>query len=181
MAIEATDPGALVVAGNVLAHGAGAWVAHDYWREVERSPAVAWYRANRGGDPWNVVGFHPYAYSPLDGGLQEQIGRLRDVQRAHGDAAPIALSEYGWHTDSDGGDDYQRTTLAEQADLVRDTFRVAREERLAFVVWFNYLDWDEGHYGLREIADGRNSTPGNWKPSGRAFCEAAGARSCPAP
>ena len=178
-AVKDVDPAARVVVGNVLRHGDGGWVGFDYWREVEGSPAVAWYRANRGSQPWDAVGFHPYGSSPLDGGLRRDLRALRDVQRAHDDEAPIAISEYGWHTSQTDGDESARTDLQGQADLVEGTFRVAREEGVSFVVWFNYLDWDRGKYGLRRIAGGENGRAGAWKPSARDFCNAAGQSACP--
>ncbi|HVY44727.1 MAG TPA: hypothetical protein VHB21_02565 [Minicystis sp.] len=172
LAIHGQDASAKVVAGNVLFHGDDGWVAKEYWKHVESSPAVSWYRQNVGGLPWDVVGIHPYAYRPTDGTLLGQIQSFRAIQSSYGDGKPVALSEYGWSTDP--ADAVHYADPATQATYLGATFQLARQQGLAFVSWFNYLDGANIHYGMRNL-------DGSWKPSARAYCQAAGAPSCPAP
>jgi hypothetical protein len=173
MAIKETDPGARVVAGNVLFHGDDGWVAKEYWKQVEKSPAVAWHKENKGGVPWDYVGIHPYAYRPTDGSLEAQINSFKGILGSFGDPAQVALTEYGWYTDGNG-DPYFKADEGTQAAYLKETFALARNMNLGFVTWFNYLDGGGLTFGMRR-ADG------SWKLAGRAFCEAASAPSCPAP
>jgi hypothetical protein len=174
MAIKGKDPGAKVVTGNMLMHGDKGWVAKEYWKQVEKSPAVSWYRANKGGGvPWDIVGFHPYAFAPSDGSLAARIDEMKAIMASFGDPAQAAITEYGWSTgpEDDPGHKADEPT---QAVFLAQTFAIAKQKGLAFVDWFNYLDGPGITYGLRR-ADM------SYKPAGRAFCEAAGAKSCPAP
>jgi hypothetical protein len=173
MAIKSADPAAKVVAGNVLFHGDDGWVAKEYWKQVEKSPAVAWHKENKGGVPWDYVGIHPYAYRPTDGSLEAQINVFKGILSSFGDPAQVALTEYGWSTGSDG-DPYFKADEGTQAAYLKATFELARKTGLGFVTWFNYLDGGGLAFGMRR-------EDGSWKPSGRAFCEAASAPSCPAP
>lgn len=173
MAIKASDPAAKVVAGNVLFHGDDGWVAKEYWRQVEKSPAVTWHRTNKGGVPWDYVGIHPYAYRPTDGSLQTQINAFKGIMSSFGDASQVALTEYGWSTGANG-DPYSKADEGAQAAYLKATFSLAKKANIGFVTWFNYLDGAGLTFGMRR----EDMT---WKPSAKAFCEAAGATSCPAP
>jgi hypothetical protein len=173
MAIREADPSAKVVAGNVLFHGENGWVAKEYWKQVEKSPAVNWFKTNKGGVPWDFVGIHPYAYRPTDGTLRAQIMSFKSILSSFGDPAKVALTEYGWHAHP-SGDEYMRSTESEQATYLKETFKLSRELGLGFVTWFNYLDGGGLKFGMRR-------EDMSWKPSARAFCEAASASQCPAP
>jgi hypothetical protein len=173
MAIKSADPAAKVVAGNVLFHGDDGWVAKEYWKQVEKSPAVAWHRENKGGVPWDYVGIHPYAYRPTDGSLEAQINVFKGILGSFGDPAQVALTEYGWSTGSNA-DPFFKADEGTQAAYLKATFDLAKKTNLGFVTWFNYLDGGGLGFGMRR-------EDGSWKPSGRAFCEAASAPICPAP
>ena len=168
MAIKAGDPAAEVVAGNVLFHGDDGWVAKEYWKQVESSPAVAWHINNRGRRPWDIVGLHPYGSDGGSGALQHQIGDMRSILDGVGDPARLALSEYGWST----GGEFPSTDEATDAAYLRSGMAAACQSGLAFVVWVNYVDSPGLHFGLKR-ADG------SWKPAARAYCAAAGAPACP--
>jgi hypothetical protein len=172
MAIKGADPSAKVVTGNMLFHGTDGWVAKEYWKQVEQSPAVNWHRQNKGGVPWDYVGIHPYAYRPTDGTLEAQINSFKGIMASFGDDKPVALTEYGWTTA--GGDPVTLVDEGTQAAYLKATFAVAQKTGVGFVSWFNYLDGGGINYGMRRADNG-------WKPSARAFCEVTGTASCPAP
>lgn len=172
MAIKETDSSAKVVSGNMLFHGDDGWVAKEYWKQVEQSPAVNWHRQNKGGVPWDYVGIHPYAYRPTDGSLEAQINSFKGIMASFGDDRQVALSEYGWTTA--GGDPVTLVDEGTQAAYLKATFSVAKNTGLGFVSWFNYLDGGGINYGMRRADYG-------WKPAARAFCEVTGTSSCPAP
>ena len=173
MKIRAADPLAKVVAGNVLFHGDDGWVAKDYWRQVEASAAVAWHRSAKGRLPWDVVGIHPYGYRPSDGTLQAQLQEFRGILGGAADGAQLAITEYGW-TAVEAEDRNKYASEADQATFVRQTYDAARAADLGFVMWFNYLSAPGLHFGLRD-------EKGSWRAAGRAYCESAGAKGCPAP
>jgi hypothetical protein len=167
MAIRTADPWASVVAGNMLSHGDDGWVAREYWRQVERSPAVRWHLSNKGRPPWDYVAFHPYGYEGWS--LQAQIGSFRALLDSFGDSSRIALSEYGWST---GPGEIHVTDDASQAGLLRSTMQVAADAGVAFVIWFNHYDSQGLSFGLRR-------QDGSYKPALNAYCEVAGAPLCP--
>lgn len=172
MKIRAEDPAPKIVAGNLLFHGDDAWVAKEYWKQVEASGAVAWHRTNKGRLPWDEVGIHPYGYDPISGKLQAQVTSFRAVLTGASDASAIVLSEYGWHT-SPAEDPNMRATEADQAAYLKATF-LAMKPAVSLVMWFNYLAAPGLSYGIRR-ADL------SWKPAAHAYCDAAGATACPAP
>lgn len=199
MAIKAKDGGARVVAGNVLFHGTDGWVAKQYVTKLEESGAVSWYRANKGGGvPWDLLGIHPYAYRPGDGSLAAQLASMKAVLAAKSDPSPLAMTEYGWNTNSAASDKYilacpypgfpsappaagcagQEDGL--QAQYLKGSYQVARDAGVAFYVWFNYLDAlnEPGlNFGLRRVdAEGKAA---GFRPSAKAYCEAASAVACP--
>lgn len=199
MAIKDADSQAKVVTGNLLFHGPDGWVAKEYWKQVEKCGAVSWYRQNKGGMPWDMIGIHPYYYRPTDGTLDGQIKSFQGIVSSFGDPQPIAITEYGWHTQpSDSLDD--QADEATQATYLKATFALAKQRGIAFVDWFNYLDGPIT-YGVRRAGSACDTAaskgcgagaqcvpyPGqtagicmSWKPSGKAYCQAAGATSCPA-
>ena len=183
MAIKGGDPSAKVVAGNLLFHGTDGWVAKEYWKQVEASGAVNWYKTTKtnGQLPWDVIGTHPYGYRPDDGSLAGQLQAFQTIVSSFGDPAPLAISEYGWHTDPNGGDPNYRVDEPTQAAFVTQTFGVAKQHGLSFVMWFNYLDApnDALDFGLRKVTG--SGQPSGWKPSAKAYCQAASASACPAP
>jgi hypothetical protein len=179
MAIRERDPGARVVAGNLLYHGDDGWVAKEYLPQLEAAPAVDWFRTQAAGRfgqslPWDMVGIHPYGVVPENGDLERELAEFRSILAEAGDPSPLALTEIGWHTDPDG-DEYTATDEADQAYRLHETFARARAAGVSFVVWFNYLDSDEHdlHYGVRE--DG-----GAWKDSAVALCSVTATDRCPA-
>lgn len=172
MAIKEKDMRATVVAGNLLFHGEDGWVAKEYWKQVEASPAVQWHKDNKVGVPWDVVGIHPYAYDPTSGALGAQLAAFKQLVVDAGDLTPLAMTEYGWTTAPDG-DPFMRTSEEKQAEYVTKTVEVARSHGIGFVMWFNYLSAPGIDFGLR-AADGR------WKPAARAYCDASLTPTCPA-
>lgn len=174
------DPGARVVAGNVLFHGDNYWVAKEYWEAVYESAAVREFRNDRGQYPWDVVGFHPYgvpAYAPDDdpqNGLREQVEDFRRYL-ASDDSARLAITEHGWTTNLNHADKRVSADAAHQAYQVREVYPLAAELGLELVMWFNMRDAAGGGYyfGL-QLADG------NYKPAATAYCEVSRASSCPA-
>lgn len=173
MKIKAADAAAKVVAGNLLFHGEDAWVAKEYWKQVERSGAVDWYVKNKGGGrPWDEIGIHPYAYAP-DGPLENQLASFRGVVTAEGDgASKVLISEYGWSTTN--SDPYLYASESDQAKYVADTFAAMRSAGLPLVMWFNYLSAPGLDFGIRRV-------DGSWKPAAKSYCTAAAATACPAP
>jgi hypothetical protein len=179
MAIRERDPAARIVAGNLLYHGDGGWVAKEYLRQVEAAPAVQWFRdqaADRFGQPvpWDLIGVHPYGLVPETGALERELADFGAITTEAGDPAALSMSEIGWHTDP-AGDPYTATDEPGQAYRLHETLARARDAGVAFVVWFNYLDSDEYdlHFGVRR-ADG------SWKDSAAALCDFTTTDRCPA-
>lgn len=114
---------------------------------------------------------HPWAFGAP--GAAARVTEFQSIVSSFGDPAQTALTEYGWSTGPEP-DPYHKADETTQAAIVKATYALAKQKNLAFVDWFNYLDGPGITYGLRR-ADL------SWKPSARAYCEAAGAKSCPAP
>jgi hypothetical protein len=170
-AIAAADPSAGIVAGNLFHHGADGWVAREYYKELDKSPAVQRFVQQHNRRPWDFMGYHPYGQRPGDGSLAAQLTSFRNAQNGRGDPSPIAITEYGWSTQ--GGDPNYLTDEAGQAAMLPAAFEVARQHGVAFFTWFNYLDASGLSMGLR-----RSNM--SWKPAAKAFCQATGAAACPA-
>lgn len=180
MAIREVDPAARIVAGNLLYHGDGGWVAKEYLRELEAAPAVDWFRREAAGRfgqalPWDLIGVHPYGVVPETGDLERELAAFRAILADAGDPSRLALTEIGWHTDLDG-DVYTRTDEPGQAYRLHETFSRARAAGVGFVVWFNYLDSNQHdlHYGVRR-------DDGSWKDAAVALCNLTTTDRCPAP
>jgi len=169
MAIVANDATAKVVAGNVLFHGDDGWVAKEYWKQVEASPAVAWHVTNKGRRPWDEVGIHPYGYPP-GGKLEAQVKAFQVLVTA---PAKTVLTEYGWHSLS-SADPNLYATEADAAKHLEATFPAMKAAGVPLVMWFNYLSAPGLDFGVRR-ADL------SWKPAAKAYCKATAAPKCPAP
>lgn len=184
MAIKGADPAATVVAGNLLFHGDDGWVAKEYWKQVEASPAVQWHRRVKGGVPWDIVGIHPYAYAP--GGsprsLESQLDAFSALLRAASDPARLGMTEYGWDASPDrAGLPDATADEATQAALLKRSFATAASHSLAFLIWFNYNDWtyyDPARGRDALISFGVRRTDGSFKPAGHAYCEMTGTTLC---
>lgn len=179
MAIRERDPAARVVAGNLLYHGDGGWVAKEYLAQLETAPAVTWFRSEAAArfgqySPWDFIGVHPYGVVPETGDLARELADFRRITASAGDRSRLALSEIGWHTDA-SGDPFTFVDEAGQAYRLHQTLARAREAGVAFVVWFNYLDSDAAgmHYGVRR-------DDGSWKDSAVALCDFTTSDRCPA-
>lgn len=176
MAIQARDPIARITAGNIIIQGPNPGDLSDaYYDALRASPAVKWHLDTRGRLPWDVIGIHPYYYTPVDGSqdslrveLQHWKGRVD---------SPLAVTEVGWtNTWCPGKAPYSGPL--DEASYLKQTFQIAREEQMEFVLWFNYLSVPTGgdcglDMGVRSGAAGHP-----WKPEAKAFCEASGAKSC---
>ena len=174
-AMRARDGYAWIVAGNMLSMGDRGAESHAYWRAVESSPAVTWHRSAKGRAPWDLVGYHPYAYDPDgDPSFDAEADALRGVMGEFGDGSKLAVTEIGWSTRA-GADYYHRADDGAQGTHLRRVYEDARGRGdVAFVAWFNYLDVDaEGGYGIRRGG-------GAWKPSVWSYCAVTGS-SCPLP
>jgi len=187
MNIRAEDPTAQIVAGNIVLQGEVPGDLSDaYWDQVRNAPAVQWHVQNKKRLPWDVVGIHPYNYVPVEGASASLSAELEHWNLRVD--SPVAITEYGWSGTRYGAIDPATSqpracpfwaSEATTANYVSQTFQIARSKGLPFVVWFNYLsapgDGDCGvDFGLRD-----GSTGHAWRPSAKAFCDAAGASSCP--
>ncbi len=175
MAIQARDPIARITAGNIIQGPNPGDLSDAYYDALRASPAVKWHLDTRGRLPWDVIGIHPYYYTPVDGSqdslrveLQHWKGRVD---------SPLAVTEVGWtNTWCPGKAPYSGPL--DEASYLKQTFQIAREEQMEFVLWFNYLSVPTGgdcglDMGVRSGAAGHP-----WKPEAKAFCEASGAKSC---
>jgi hypothetical protein len=181
-AITDADPTARLVAANLFHHGEDGWVAREYYKVLDASPAVTRYRDDHGRRPWDFVGYHPYGQSPLNDGslgseLGNQLDKMADALAGRSDPSPIAITEYGWATE-DIGDDHYEATEAGQAAMLPAAFEVARQRGVAFFTWFNYLD---GIVEGQLLSFGIRKMDLEWKPAAKAYCQATGTTSCPVP
>ncbi|HEX8067553.1 MAG TPA: glycosyl hydrolase [Thermoleophilaceae bacterium] len=116
-AIRAADPEAEIVAAGLpnsdLGPRANEFLADMY---------------DAGAEPaFDTLAIHPYASDFYD--VMAQIHSFRAVATAHGDSAPIWISELGWPTDGPPGYEANVVTEAQQARLVTQTFRAFAQHR----------------------------------------------------
>jgi polysaccharide biosynthesis protein PslG len=126
-----------------------------------------------------VLAIHPYART--EAGVGGALGRLHDLLESRGDGErAVWVTEVGWATGSAGG--FVWKTEAEQATLLRRTFRLVRDRKsryeLGTVTWFSWRDvsregdlWSQ-HTGLFRL-DGNPKPSLGGSSSSRAAARAA--------
>lgn len=110
-----------------------------------------------GTGEWNLVdavALHPYAPLPA-----QVLGVVRAARRLVPDRLPLLVTEFGWSADGRGHDHPLVVSEEEQANKLRRTFKLLRENAKALnlhaALWFCWQDYEADHWwsgnGLRRL------------------------------
>lgn len=176
LAIHEVDAGAQIAAANIILQGPNPGDLSDaYYDAFRASPAVKWHLDTKGRLPWDVIGIHPYYYTPVAGSkdsLAVEVQHWKDRVDS-----TVAITEYGWTgTECDHA---PYVSPGDEAKYVTSTFQIGREKQLPFVLWFNYLSVPTGTDCGLDMGVRGGDAKHAWKPSAQGFCDAAKASACP--
>lgn len=167
--IKSVDPDAQTMTAGmfITPQSEGAINSIDFLRQVYDHRGMA--------DAIDAVGIHPYG--PTADSSLEQVEKTHDLVAELDDDAYLWVTEIGWGSDPDSGNDLGKTP-EEQGELLRETLGTLADRRdelsLEGIIWFTWRDVDTGvdcawcaHAGL---VDGDRDS----KPSWIAFTDITG-------
>jgi len=137
--IKGVDPEAEVMTAGmfITPQSEGAINSIDFLRQVYDHRGMA--------EAIDVVGVHPYG--PTAESSIEQVEKTRELVEEVGDDANLWVTEIGWGSDPDSGNDLGKTP-EEQGELLSETLGTLADRRdelgLEGIIWFTWRDVDTG-------------------------------------